>query len=247
LKTPLTSIRMFSELLAEGRVPDPDKQHAFMRIITSEAARLTRLINNVLDFSRLERGEKTYHFAPHDLVGVVRETVAMYRPHLDASGFRLSCELPNQPLYVHGDRDALSQIVVNLLSNAEKYAGDQKELDLRIPAPAGDAGALEVRVCDRGLGVPRGCEEKIFEKFFRAHDTLASGIQGSGLGLTLARQIARAHRGDVCYQPRAGGGSCFILRVPMAAVSALPETDRMSASLPAEPGQISEGRTPARP
>src|SRR5437667_19428 len=85
LKTPLTSIRMFSELLAEGRVTDPVKQRSYLAIITAEAARLTRLINNVLDFSRMERGEKEYNFAPADLVAVVRETAQSYRPHLEAS------------------------------------------------------------------------------------------------------------------------------------------------------------------
>ena len=97
LKTPLTSIRMFSELLAEGRVLDKDKQRSYLNIITAETARLTRLINNVLDFSRIERGEKKYTFAKCDLAGVVQETVESYRPHLEANGFRLVCDLPESP------------------------------------------------------------------------------------------------------------------------------------------------------
>jgi signal transduction histidine kinase len=76
---------------------------------------------------------------------------------------------------------------------------------------------VEVKVLDRGMGVPKGCEEKIFEQFYRAHDSLSNGIQGSGLGLTLARQIARAHNGEVVYEPREGGGSCFTLRLPVMA------------------------------
>ena len=218
LKTPLTSIRMFSELLAEGRVADAGKQRSYLGIITAETARLTRLINNVLDFARLERGEKKYNFQPCDLVGVVRETAETYRPHLETNGFKFECQLPETALMVNGDRDALAQIVVNLLSNAEKYSDTRKEIIVQIEQQTSPLPYAEARVLDRGLGVPNGCEGKIFEQFYRAHDSLSSGIQGSGLGLTLARQIARAHGGEVAYQSREGGGSCFVLRLPLKPV-----------------------------
>jgi signal transduction histidine kinase len=219
LKTPLTSIRMFSELLAEGRVTDEAKRRSYLQIITSETARLTRLINNVLDFSRLERGEKNYNFQKCDLAAVVLETVESYRPHLEASGFQLNCDLPDDPVFVQGDRDALAQILVNLLSNAEKYCGSIKKIDVRLESQATPSPLVEVQVLDRGLGIPRSSEGKIFEQFYRAHDSLSSGIQGSGLGLTLARQIARAHGGDVSYEAREGGGSSFALRLPKAGES----------------------------
>jgi signal transduction histidine kinase len=215
LKTPLTSIRMFSELLAENRVTAPEKRQSYLNIITAETARLTRLINNVLDFSRMERGEKKYNFARCDLVDLVNETVETYRPHLESNGFKIVSELPNSPIYLNGDRDALAQVVVNLLSNAEKYSNGQKEITVQVEMLREPLPHAEVRVLDRGPGVPHGCEEKIFEQFYRAHDSLSSGIQGSGLGLTLARQIARAHAGDVIYRPRDGGGSAFTLRVPV--------------------------------
>jgi signal transduction histidine kinase len=256
LKTPLTSIRMFSELLAEGRVHDPAKQRSYLHIISAEAARLARLINNVLDFSRMERGEKKYNFQPCDLAGVVRATAETFRPHLETNGFQFNCELPDAPISVRGDADALSQIIVNLLSNAEKYSGSvstpsprpsgeragvrgadvetkdlptptlssggggegeelKKEITLQLTQKQSPLPHAEIKVLDRGLGVPRGSEEKVFEKFYRAHDSLNSGIQGSGLGLTIARQIARAHGGDVVYESRACGGSCFILRLPI--------------------------------
>lgn len=216
LKTPLTSIRMFSELLAEGRVTDAAKQRNYLQVITAEAARLTRLINNVLDFSRLERGEKKYAFARCDLGAVLTETVETYRPHLEQAGFKLELDTPPAPVFVKGDRDALAQVLVNLLSNAEKYSNGQKEIRVELRQCAQPLPFLEVRVLDRGLGVPPGTEERIFEQFYRAHDSLSSGIQGSGLGLTLARQIARAHGGEVSHEAREGGGSCFMLRLPVA-------------------------------
>jgi Signal transduction histidine kinase len=224
LKTPLTSIRMFSELLAEGRINDPLKQRSYLSIITAETARLSRLINNVLDFARIERGEKKYHFQTCDLNSLLRDTAETYRPHLEANGFQFDCELPDFPLIVNGDRDALAQVIVNLLSNAEKYSDGRKEISVRLEQQTNPLPHVEVKVLDRGLGVPDGSEEKIFEQFYRAHDSLSSGIQGSGLGLTLARQIARAHGGEVVYEPRDGGGSCFTLRLPLC-----PTCDKKSA------------------
>ncbi len=213
LKTPLTSIRMFAELLAAGRVADPAKQRSYLNIITAETARLTRLINNVLDFSRLERGEKRYNLARFDLVALVRENLTSYRPHLEAGLFKFEGQLPASPLFVNADPDAVAQVLVNLLSNAEKYSGAHRDITVEVRPQEPD---VDVRVLDRGLGVPEGCGGKIFEQFYRAHDSLNSGVQGSGLGLTLARQIARAHGGDVTYAPREGGGSCFVFRLPLA-------------------------------
>ena len=217
LKTPLTSIRMFAELLAEGRVPDAGKQRSYLAIIAAEASRLTRLINNVLDFSRLERGEKKYQLQSCDLAAVTRDAALSFRPHVEAAGLAFDCSVPETALPVRGDPDALAQIIVNLLSNAEKYSNGRKEIEIRARRTDAAAPVAEVTVLDRGAGVPRGSEERIFEKFYRAHDSLSSGVEGSGLGLTLARQMARAHGGDVVYEPREGGGSCFSLRLPLAA------------------------------
>jgi len=239
LKTPLTSIRMFSELLADGRVDDPAKRRNYLQIIAAEAARLTRLINNVLDFARMERGEKKYEFKRCNLTGLVTETVENYRPHLEANGIKLhylaptntseptspdpslvrrgdsSADFSNTSLEIDGDRDALAQVIVNLISNAEKYGGKAMEISVEVATPSNSTPCVQVKIMDRGPGVPRGSEEKIFEQFYRAHDSLSSGIQGAGLGLTLARQIARAHGGDVTYEPREGGGSCFTLELPI--------------------------------
>ena len=215
LKTPLTSIRMFSELLAEGRVANAERQRSYLNIITAETARLTRLINNVLDFARMDRGEKKYQFEKCDLIQVVRETLQSYRPQLEANGFQIECQIPELEIWVNGDHDALAQVIVNLLSNAEKYSDSRKEIALEVTRQNSPLPYVEIKIKDRGMGVPRECAEKIFEQFYRAHDSLNSGIQGSGLGLTLARQIARAHGGEVVYERREGGGSCFSLRLPV--------------------------------
>ena len=217
LKTPLTSIRMFSELLSEEKVADEGQRKHFLQIISTETARLTRLINNVLDFARMERGEKEYKLERCDLKQVVRDTVESYRPQLEANGFAVRVSLPADAVEVKGDCDALTQVLVNLLFNAEKYAAGGKEIAVELCTFNSETGPpiAELRVLDRGPGVPRGADEKIFDQFYRANDSLSSGVQGSGLGLTLARRIARAHGGDVRYEAREGGGSCFVATIPL--------------------------------
>ncbi len=214
LKTPLTSIRMFAEMMQSGRPETAAKAPQYLRIIMVEAERLTRLINNVLDFARSERQQKRLERKPLDLHGVIARTWEGLELHLREHGFATRWEAASPPYPVIGDEDALAQILVNLLSNAEKYSpNDRKEVELHSYL---DGDHVCVSVLDRGSGVPDGEERKIFEAFYRAHDSLSSGIQGSGLGLTLAQRLAREQGGEITYQPRTGGGSNFTLRIPLA-------------------------------
>lgn len=212
LKTPLTSIRMFSELLSEGKAPDPETQRRYLQIISGETGRLSRLINNVLEFSRGERGEARFQMRACDLAEVTRRTLENFRPSLESNGFALRVSIPDNPVLIHGDCDAIAQVLLNLLSNAEKYSGDTREVDVSLTQTGNWA---EISVADRGIGVPRGLERSIFEKFFRAHDSLATAIPGTGLGLTLARQIVKSHGGEIEFRHREGGGSVFIFRLPV--------------------------------
>lgn len=214
LKTPLTSIRMFADLLAEKRVPDEERQATYLRIIAAEASRLTRLINNVLDFARIEKGKTTGEKRDCDLVDAVRDVADTCSPHLEAAGVLFQLEVETEKLPIHGDRDALAQIILNLISNAEKYGGNDVLVRVRRQDVATRALGC-VDVLDRGAGIPPQDVKTIFEPFHRLDDSLSSGIPGSGLGLTLARRMARSHDGDVTYSARAGGGSCFTLTVPL--------------------------------
>ena len=213
LKTPLTSIRMFAELMQNGRPETAEKAPQYLRIIMVEAERLTRLINNVLDFAKLERRQKRFEKKPLDLHAVIERTWESHELHLRESGFATRWQAASPPYPVTGDEDALAQILVNLFSNAEKYAGANKDVELHSYI---DGDQVCVSVLDRGIGVPSGDERKIFEAFYRAHDSLSSGIQGSGLGLTLAQRLALEHGGEVVYSRREGGGSNFTLRLPLA-------------------------------
>lgn len=219
LKTPLTSIRMFSELLAENRVQDPGRQKQYLNIIVSEAGRLTRLINNVLDFARMERGEKRYRMESVELGEQLREVAGMLSPNLQEQGLRLELDVPAETKFtLLADADALAQVWVNLICNAEKYAAAGKQISVRLERADGESaapGRVRVVVEDRGPGVPRGLEKRIFEQFYRVDDSLAANVQGSGLGLTLARQIIEAHRGRIWYEPRPEGGSRFVVELPL--------------------------------
>jgi len=211
LKTPLTSIRMFAELLQERRVTDPAKTAEYLRIIRLEAERLTRLINNVLDFARLERNQKHYTRVLTDLHSEIERLWQTQSEHLRAQGFETRSEIAAGPMWALVDPDAIVQVIVNLLSNAEKYSTEKKEVEFHASL---EDGAIRIAILDRGTGVPAGEEKKIFESFYRAHDSLSSGIPGSGLGLTLAVRIARDHGGDIRCERRPGGGSIFTLALP---------------------------------
>ena len=233
LKTPLTSISLFVELLRRKRQPDPGKRDQYLSLIASETERLTRLINNVLDFSSMERGGKRYAMKTIDAALVAGEIVESQRMRLETRGFILSRVSAGGPTLVRADPEALKQIILNLLSNAEKYSPQRKEIEVEVAG--GDAGSRQaatgsrqaaagerantwvlIHVRDRGIGIAAEDRERIFREFFRVDDSLASRVQGSGLGLTIARRIARDHGGDLSCAPREGGGSDFIVSLPAA-------------------------------
>lgn len=211
-KTPLTTIRLYAELLEQGRVPEPARQRDYLQTIGRETQRLARLVGNALDFSRLEQGRKQYAREPLDLSAELRRLLDTHAPRLAEAGLRLEGEIPAGVVAVTTDRDAVDQIVLNLLDNAVKYAagGGEVTVALRARAP----GGAEVHVRDRGPGVPAAHRERIFDKFHRVDETLTAGPGGAGLGLSIARQLARGLGGDLRFEPRDGGGATFVLELP---------------------------------
>jgi len=211
LKTPLTSIRMYAELLSEGRVKGEEKARRYLEVIAEESRRLTRLVNNVLDFSRLEQRRKTYRPEELDAAAFVTGIVEDHRLRMAAAGLDAVVEGAGQPAWVRTDRDALEQALLNLVDNALKYAAEGKQLCVGVSRRG---GWIDIRVSDRGPGVARAQRARIFEKFHRVDDSLTAGKPGSGLGLSIARSLLRDQGGDVFYEPRAGGGSTFVIRLP---------------------------------
>ncbi|MBL9200708.1 MAG: HAMP domain-containing histidine kinase, partial [Opitutaceae bacterium] len=210
-KTPLTTIRLYAELLEQGRVRDAAQGGDYLRTIGRETQRLARLVNNALDFSRLEQGKKKFDREPLDLAAELARVLDGQGPRLAEAGLALTRELP-AALSVTSDRDALEQIVLNLIDNACKYAAAGGELT--VTAARGETGGAVVRVADRGPGVPAAHRERIFEKFHRVDDLLTAEKTGAGLGLSIARQLARGLGGDLRCEARQGGGAEFVLTLP---------------------------------
>jgi signal transduction histidine kinase len=212
LKTPLSLIRMFGETLEMGRLQDETQRQEYYRVITRESERLSRLIDNVLDFSRIDRGRRAYDFAPAAVEPLVRDTVESFSHVLSRQGFSTSVLVASDLPEVVMDADAVGQALANLIDNAIKYSGEHKALG--VDARLRD-GRLSLSVSDTGLGIPAEEHSRIFEKFYRVGRSETQARRGSGMGLALVRHIAEAHGGHVTLESRPGQGSRFTLWLPL--------------------------------
>ncbi|MGD0469880.1 MAG: HAMP domain-containing sensor histidine kinase [Terriglobales bacterium] len=212
LRTPLALIRLYAETLELGRLTAKEKYPEYFRIIREESERLTALINNILDFSRIEAGRKEYEFKETNLADLVRSTLDSYRFQIEQNGFAFEENISRDIPPVNVDREAIARSLLNLLNNALKYCKDQKFIGVSLYR-SDSCVKLEVR--DHGIGIPPGEQEKIFEKFYRCGDPLVHNIKGSGLGLSLVRHIARAHGGDVQVESVPEKGSKFTIALPL--------------------------------
>jgi len=213
LRTPLALIRLYAETLEMGRLKNPEKYHEYYQIIRKESERLSSLINNILDFSRIEAGRKEYDFRETDLRELVCNTMESYRYQIEQQGFTLEEKIdPVPPMKV--DREAVTRSLVNLVNNALKYSQDQKYIGVNLYR---DNGSVKLEVVDHGIGIPKIEQPKIFEKFYRVGDPLVHNTKGSGLGLSLVQHIVHAHGGAVQVESTPGRGSKFIISIPVQA------------------------------
>lgn len=208
LKTPLALVRMFAELLQSGRVESDEKRQQYLQIILSESERLSALIENVLDFARVERGKENYEFSNGQLGEVVARAVEACRVRADREQVSLDFDAePNLPL-VRIDERAIEIAVINLVDNALKYAKDSNRVTIRVNRRG---RVVEVSVLDQGVGIPLEDRKQIFERFVRGRST--KQIRGSGIGLALVKHIAIAHGGDAWVEPGEPAGSRFVFTV----------------------------------
>lgn len=210
LRTPLTAIRMHSEMLEEGLVDGPEKARQYYGTITAQTARLTRLIENMLLFSQLEK--KPRKSVRADVVPVVQKAALTLGPHVERSGFQLLLEVPERPMIAKFDADLVEQILFNLVENALKYASSSADLRLTLSVDGTSAG-LSVSLRDRGPGVSSALMHKIFEPFFRVEDEMTRRHPGSGLGLALVRTLAEQMDATV-FAEAAHPGLRVILLLP---------------------------------
>ncbi len=215
LKTPLTSIRMYAEMLRDGLVPNERKREEYYHTITDESERLSRLIDNVLDFSRLEKGEYEADAHPGAIVPVVREAVAKLGPHAERQGFRLALEADDDLPEVSFDRDAIIQVVFNLVDNALKYArsATRKEIIVSCRTGTGNPSSVAISVRDFGPGVPRADLARIFEPFFRREDELTRATKGTGIGLALVKELVESQGGRIRAENAEDGGFRVTVRL----------------------------------
>jgi signal transduction histidine kinase/tetratricopeptide (TPR) repeat protein len=234
LRAPIASVRLMAEGLEQERITEPAKQKEYFRFIGQECRRLSSLIENVLDFSRIEQGRKQYEFEPTDIVKLITETVKLMEPNAIEKGVRISLELDASQLSTRNpqpilDGRAMQQALINLIDNAIKHSPNGAAVTVAaapVPSPlgaesasvkGGAANALRISVQDHGPGVPKHEQEKIFERFYRLGSELRRETQGVGIGLSIVKHIVEAHEGRVMVDSEAGKGSRFTIEVPFSA------------------------------
>ncbi|MCE9581965.1 MAG: HAMP domain-containing histidine kinase [Planctomycetes bacterium] len=207
LKTPLALVRMYAETLSLGRVAEESQKAEYMAVIVREAERLSSMIEKILDFARLERGEKTFERRRGDLSAAIRESAATFQK---TSGVAIDVQAPH-PVQAAFDPDGLSLALRNLFENAVKYSEGAPEITVRV---SGSNGSAVVAVEDHGIGIPAGERGRVFERFYRSEDPRAKKVKGTGLGLALVAGVMQGHGGTARCEPRPGGGSRFTLEFP---------------------------------
>jgi signal transduction histidine kinase len=211
-KTPLTSIRALMERLVDGKVRDAGKMDQYFSIIAQDTDRLTRLVNNLLDFSKIEEGKKEYEFSDMDVVRIATEQVQSFKKEQVLGGPDIRLEIAGEIPKIRGDADALSRALANLLSNAVKFTPAGKSIRVGLSSD-GENVILEVE--DEGIGIHPDEVGKIFEKFFQGRNALSQSTRGTGLGLTLVKHAVEAHGGRILVESRLGLGSKFSLILPI--------------------------------
>jgi signal transduction histidine kinase len=209
LRTPLASMRLLIDTLRAGRVRDEKQRLEYLDLIASENERLSKLAENFLTFSRYDRGELSLNITKIAPQTIAEQAVSSLRPRLDEATFTI--EAPENLPQIHADRDALAQVLTNLLDNALKYTGEEKHIALRISAVAdGVVFAVE----DNGIGLTHEERQEIFRPFYQADQKLSRTREGCGLGLAIVNRIVKAHRGEITVASEPGKGSVFRVKIP---------------------------------
>jgi signal transduction histidine kinase len=211
LRTPLAMIRAAGEALSMRTDLDAGQKERYLGIIGKESRRLTDLIGNVLSFSGIERGSRTYDLRRTDICGLVRDFVSDYRTRAEAEGFMLETRIPDRELWVSLDADAVQLVLVNLMDNAIKFSGEKRSIRVSVDMHEDNVG-FSVR--DEGIGIPSEDLERIFGSFYRVEQDLVKETRGTGIGLALVREIVQAHGGRVDVRSTPGRGSTFTVLLP---------------------------------
>lgn len=212
IRTPLALINMFAETLLLGRVKDETKKHEYYEIITKEVNRLSNMLNRILSFSKIEANKREYQKSPLDLSEIVEDVMNTYSYHLESNGFEHSVQLSKKQLPVKADKEALIEVLVNLIDNGMKYSLQTKKLEVKTLRE--DEFAV-VSIRDHGMGIAKDQLDKLFEKFYRVPTGDVHDTKGSGLGLSIVKHIVDAHLGKIIINSKLGEGSEFKVMLPL--------------------------------
>ncbi len=210
-RTPLTSLRQFTDMLRDHKNLTDERRDLCYEAQARSTSRLTRLVESLLDFGRMEGGARVYHFAPVDCSELVRRVVEEFRSESQSSGFQF-CVAAERSVEIDADSEALGRALWNLLDNAVKYSGDSREVAVEVSRNDRKA---RITVQDRGLGIPAREQKAIFRKFQRGGDAVKLGIKGTGIGLAMVSHIVKAHHGRIELQSAPGQGSTFSIDLPV--------------------------------
>jgi signal transduction histidine kinase len=211
-RTPLTSMRQVAELLDAGRVSSDERRAQYHAVLRREGDRLHRLVENLLDFGRMEAGAREFRFEPVDAAALVKEVVEEFRNGVATAGYEVVLSAAEAGP-VHADREALTRALWNLLDNAVKYSPQHKTIDVSV---ARDNGRVVMSVSDHGLGIPPEEHGAIFQEFVRGQAARVSGVRGTGIGLAMVRHIVQAHGGEIRFTSSVGAGTTFSIRLAPA-------------------------------
>jgi signal transduction histidine kinase len=211
LQTPLTSIRMYLDLLEKWENLSAEKKEEYLNIISGESDRLSKMIHNVLDSARIERDLMSYSFNQINVKELIERVVRMMRYELDSREFHTVVDLPEVDITIDGDSSALERALINLISNSIKYAGKEKFIAVRLSVMK---KYIKITVSDHGLGIAKKDLKNIFDMFYRGSSQDHLPVGGAGLGLSIVQHVIKAHRGEVKVSSVMGKGSTFIIRLP---------------------------------
>ena len=211
-KSPLTSIRQLAEMLQSGRVPSDERRQKYYDVLVEQSERLTLLTDNVLSFAKMEEGKKVFVFESLDVRALLENIVSAFQDRVSHEDFKLELNVKGPLPDLTADGSALTQAINNLIDNAIKYSGETIEAKVNASVEEND---LIIEVEDFGIGIRSEEVGKVFDRFYRGGDELTRTIKGSGLGLTLVKQIVEAHKGNVSVKSEPGQGSTFTIRLPL--------------------------------
>ncbi|MGB2705700.1 MAG: ATP-binding protein [Candidatus Omnitrophota bacterium] len=212
LKTPIAAVKMLAETLRRGKVKEPSKVDQYYGMIIKESDRLTRFINKILDFARIEKGGKVFYFETSNVADLAKTAVDTYKDEAQDRDLEIRANTEKSEIFAEIDKDAVLQIILNLIDNGYKYSGREKDITVNVKEAGGD---VRIEVIDKGLGIPKPDIERIFDKFYRSQRDMIKGVKGSGLGLSFVKHVIDSHGGRIAVESEVGKGTKFIISLPV--------------------------------